>query len=166
MSERNKNLDELNNWLQVVATIGVIASIVFLGIELRQNSDLMRAEIYQSRAEAIQETFLVNQESEYIVPILVKMEQAHEQGATVPEVVELLTLEEKKRMSFFMKRQIRHLDNMYYQHELGLIDEEYMTWWKRIVAGNVEEWYEVLGENIDGRQSFVDEVRRIHTSLE
>lgn len=166
MSERNKNLDELNNWLQVVATIGVIASIVFLGIELRQNSDLMRAEIYQSRAEAIQETFLINQESEYIVPILVKMDQAYEKGATVPEAIDLLTLEEKKRMSFFMKRQIRHLDNMYYQHELGLIDEEYMTWWARIISGNVEEWYEVLGEDIDGRQSFVNEVRRIHSSLE
>jgi hypothetical protein len=166
MTERNRNLDELNDWLQVVATIGVIASIIFLGLELRQNSDLMKAQIYQSRAEAIQETFLTNQESEYIVPILVKMEQAYTNGATVPEAVALLTAGEEMRIGFFMKRQIRHLDNMYYQHALGLIDEEYMTWWKRIIAGNVEEWYEVLGENIDGRQSFVDEVRRIHTSLE
>ena len=57
MGERNRKLDELNDWLQVVATVGVIASIVFLGLELRQNSDLMRAQIYQARAEIIQETF-------------------------------------------------------------------------------------------------------------
>ncbi len=47
MGERNRKLDELNDWLQVVATIGVIASIVFLGFQLRQNSNFMRAQIYQ-----------------------------------------------------------------------------------------------------------------------
>lgn len=52
MSKRNRNLDELNDWLQVVATIGVIASIIFLGLELRQNSDLMKAQIYQSRMDS------------------------------------------------------------------------------------------------------------------
>jgi len=165
MTERNRKLDELNGWLQVVATIGVIASIIFLGLELRQNSDLMKAQIYQSRAVIIQETFVAQQESEHIVPILVKLEQAYADGATAADTVAVLTAEEKMRFGFFLERQIRHLDNMYYQHELGLIDKEYMTWWARIVRNNVEMWYEVLGDDIPGRKSFVEEVRKIFDSL-
>jgi len=165
MSGRKRNLDELNGWLQVVATIGVIASIIFLGLELRQNSDLMRAQIYQARAEIIQETFLANQESEHIVPIQVKLEQAYAEHNTVAETVAALTAEEKMRFAYFLERQIRHLDNMYYQYELGLIDEEYMAWWANIVRNNVEMWYEVLGEDIPGRKSFVEEVRQIFDRL-
>jgi hypothetical protein len=164
MTERNRKLDELNDWLQVVATIGVIASIIFLGLELRQNSDLMRAQIYQSRAETIQETFTSIQESDHIVPILVKLEEAYAEGATVPAAVALLTAEEKMRAKFYVNRQIRHLDNMYYQYELGLIDEEYMAWWASIISNNVALWYEVLGEDISGRESFVEEVRKIYDS--
>ena len=165
MSERSRKFDELNDWLQVIATIGVIASIVFLGLELRQNSDLMRAQIYQARAEIIQETFTATQESEYVIPILLKLEQSETDGASIPDTVSLLTAEEKMRLSFYMNRQIRHLDNMYYQYELGLIDDEYIAWWRNIIRNNVGLWFEVLGEDIPGRESFVEEVRRIHDSL-
>ncbi len=98
MTEKKRNLDELNDWLQVIATVGVIASIVFLGFELRQNSDLMRAQIYQN--------------------------------------------------------------------ELGLIDEEYMEWWANLVLTNGPEWLALFGTDIDGRSSFVEEVRRIYPELQ
>lgn len=42
------NVDRLNRWLTLVANIGVIAGIVFLAIELRQNNELLEA---QSRAD-------------------------------------------------------------------------------------------------------------------
>ncbi len=45
--------DQLSRWLTLGANIGVIAGIVFLGLELRQNADLMRA---QSRAEMSRDT--------------------------------------------------------------------------------------------------------------
>ena len=69
------------------------------------------------------------------------------------------------RLGYFMNRQIRHLDNMYYQYELGLIDEQYMSWWRNIVRNNVDMWLELLGDEIAGRESFLEEVRRIHDSL-
>ena len=165
MSERSRKFDELNDWLQVIATIGVIASIIFLGLELRQNSALMRAQIYQARAEIIQETFTTMGESEYFIPIQLKLQQAQADGATISEAFGVLTAEEKMRLGYFMNRQIRHLDNMYYQYELGLIDDEYIAWWRNIIRNNVELWFEVLGEDISGRESFVEEVRRIHDSL-
>ena len=38
------NLDSANGWLTLIANIGVIAGIVFLALELRQNNDLMGAQ--------------------------------------------------------------------------------------------------------------------------
>jgi hypothetical protein len=43
--------DRLNRWLTLIANAAVIAGIVFLGLELRQNTEMMRA---QSRTEMSQ----------------------------------------------------------------------------------------------------------------
>ena len=36
--------DKLNRWVTLLANLGVIAGIVFLGIEIRQNNALLEAE--------------------------------------------------------------------------------------------------------------------------
>jgi len=38
------NIRASNRWLTLIANVGVIAGIVFLGIELRQNNELLEAE--------------------------------------------------------------------------------------------------------------------------
>jgi hypothetical protein len=38
------NLDKINHWASLLANIGVIAGIVFLGLELRQNNSLLAAQ--------------------------------------------------------------------------------------------------------------------------
>jgi len=42
--------DGLNKWLTLVANISVVAGIVFLALEVRQNSDALKANTYQSMA--------------------------------------------------------------------------------------------------------------------
>lgn len=48
------HLDQLNKWMSLVANLGVIAGIVFLAVEIRQNSDELSAQsrfnYYQQRA--------------------------------------------------------------------------------------------------------------------
>ena len=46
------NLDKLNQWLMLVANIGVIAGIVFLGLEIQQNSEALLAGSRQDLLEA------------------------------------------------------------------------------------------------------------------
>ena len=46
------NLEKLNHWLMLAANIGVIAGIVFLGFEIRQNSEAMLAGSRQDLLEA------------------------------------------------------------------------------------------------------------------
>lgn len=46
------NLDKLNNWLSLLANLGVVAGIIFLAIEIRQNSDVQLATSRQQMLEA------------------------------------------------------------------------------------------------------------------
>ena len=50
----------------ILANIGVIAGIVFLGIELRQNNDLMRAEARATRVSLSQAAFLPLMQSSHL----------------------------------------------------------------------------------------------------
>ncbi len=166
MTDISKNFSRFNQWLQIAVSVGVIASIVFLGLELRQNADLMKAQIYQSRAENFQDMFFELSESDYLVPIIEKIETAIAEGVSASDSIKLLTSEEKRRYSYFYERQVRHLDNMYYQYELGLIDEEYMSWWREIVRDSIPMWSVVFEDGIPGRDSFRDEVHRIKEHIE
>ena len=46
-------LKKLNAWLTLVANFGVIAGLIFLGYEIRQNTTQLRAETWNSISEAI-----------------------------------------------------------------------------------------------------------------
>ena len=43
--------ERLSRWLTLGANLAVLASIVFLAIEIQQNTEMTRAQITQSRAE-------------------------------------------------------------------------------------------------------------------
>ncbi len=47
------NLDKLNGWLSLFASFGVIAGLIFLGYEIRQNTIQLRAEASYSMNEAL-----------------------------------------------------------------------------------------------------------------
>ena len=44
--------DNLNKWLTLVANIGVVIGLVLLIYEIRQNSELVRAQIHQARSDS------------------------------------------------------------------------------------------------------------------
>ncbi len=47
------NMGKMNSWLTLTANIGVLAGILFLAIELRQNSDIARADSYREIVQDI-----------------------------------------------------------------------------------------------------------------
>jgi len=65
---------DLGQTIQILADIGVVVGIAFLALEMRLNRELLRAEIHQSRAD----TFISNRQavadSEFPLPVLVKLE--------------------------------------------------------------------------------------------
>ncbi len=43
---------KINDWLQILGMIGVIASLIFVGFEMRQSREIAISQTYQSRAES------------------------------------------------------------------------------------------------------------------
>jgi hypothetical protein len=128
------NLDSLNKWLTLVANIGVLAGILFLAFELQQNTQMMRAQMNQSRAD----TALAEQHSIYtndiIAPILVKAE-ANEQLNPV----------EMRMYRTYFRGFNRNQDNNLWQYRNGFLGENI----PRSIRGAVRS---VIGGNKLGLQ--------------
>lgn len=48
-------MDRTNQWLTLVANLGVIAGLVFLGYEIRQNTNIAKASAYRENIQDIAE---------------------------------------------------------------------------------------------------------------
>ncbi len=49
------DLKKLNQWLTLFANIGVLAGIIFLGFEIRQNTQIMKADAIQESTNIARE---------------------------------------------------------------------------------------------------------------
>ena len=124
------NIDKLNQWLTLLANIGVLAGIVFLALELQQNSQLMQA---QTR-DSITEKSLFFNDSLY-------------GDANAFDVWESNTLEsdfsapiaaEKLRFLFMVNSNFRLWENEWYQYQNGLFEqsefEPRLTFWSTLLS--------------------------------
>ena len=46
------NSQKLNDWLQIVGLFGVIGSLIFVGLQLKQTQEIALSEAYQSRTSS------------------------------------------------------------------------------------------------------------------
>ena len=75
-------MSKLNERLTLVANLSVVAGIVFLGVEMRQNTDMMRAQIRDSITEKQMEYLGWRATSPELSAIIVKA-QTGDLGALV-----------------------------------------------------------------------------------
>jgi hypothetical protein len=106
------NTDNLNRWLTLSANLAVLASIVFLALEIQQNTEMTRAQITQSRAETSIALAEMLFNSEHIPPILEKARNGEE-----------LNYQEYVRYSGWLRATLRNLDNNIQQSKRGLLGE-------------------------------------------
>lgn len=106
------DLQKLNSWLAFVANVGVISGIVFLAIEIRQNSDVIRAQTRAQLAEEVTELFSVNMNDQDYADVLMR-------GNNVEE----LSPVEKYQYSRHRSAWIHYWNNVAYQYQMGMYDE-------------------------------------------
>jgi len=75
------NIIDLGRAISILADIGVIASIAFLALQLRQNNKLMSAEARQSRTESSEAAFRAMAENADLAEIFVKAHQGQKLSA-------------------------------------------------------------------------------------
>lgn len=156
---------ELGALGEFVGAIGVIATLVYLAMQIRQNTRSMEegkrlalAQTYQMRADALQTMLVQAANSEHIGPILVKLT-----SLGYPEnvgAIEQLTTEERGRFRQWQIAQQTHWDNLFYQYQQGFLDPEYYEDAFRQRVARLAPTWRALGL-INGRKSFVRELEDV-----
>jgi len=121
---------ELGALGEFLGSIAVLATLVYLSVQIRQNTKSMDeskrlalAQTYQVRSDALQMMLVHAADSEHIGPIITKLT-----GAGYPEdisALESLSNLERQRFRLWQIAQETHWDNMFFQYQQGFIDEEY-----------------------------------------
>ncbi len=112
--------DRLNRWLSVGANIGVVIGIAVLILEINQNTEMMRAQMTQARAENLLDRYRDEIHSDYWAEILAKRRVAK----TIDEWVSALEPVEYERVWTFQLFQWHYLQAQYSQYQSGYLDEE------------------------------------------
>ena len=104
----------ISTWVEIVATIGVILSLLFVGYEIRQNTSLARRQARQELAAPNQEWLLtLGQDAEYEALW----------NSWLPRSDATLTEAQERRAWYVMTMHLRRLENVYFQYREGLVDE-------------------------------------------
>lgn len=75
--------DSVNKWMTLGANLGVVFGFILLILELNQNSDLVSAQIHQSRSDAQVSRMEGRTDTEYLVPAMQKIRAAGGSRRTV-----------------------------------------------------------------------------------
>ncbi len=149
---------KLNDWMQVIGIFALVASLIFVGLQMKQTHKIALAGQYQARAQAAMDFFTTRMESDYVTPRY--MERI---GQDVTS------------------RQIRHhrnvalirwtlMDNNHFQYQQGFLTEE--TWqayanFIRVMYAICDERFIFEGRKPNFRASFVEFVEsNVDTCLE
>ena len=156
---------ELGALGEFLGSIAVLATLVYLSVQIRQNTRSMEeskklalAQTYQMRSDALQMMLVHAADSEHIGPIITKLT-----GSGYPEdisALEHLTTNERGRFRQWQIAQHTHWDNMFFQYQQGFIDEEYYRDSFRERVKRLAPTWKAL--NVTGaRGSFTNEIDKI-----
>ncbi len=160
------NADRVNRWITLFTNVSVVAGIIFLAVEVRQNTDSLdearkqaAANAYQSRAFNIASMRLSNAQSPEMVSAITKFEAGG--GEERPsEALATLSSEDYVRIQQYYFALNVIYDNNYYQYENGYLGEDrYRNVDSQVIVRFAPTW-EALGMDIN-RTGFEREIERL-----
>jgi len=107
-------VDRTQSWLQMVGLIGVIASLMFVGFELKQSRDIAIAQMYQDRAALDIQVRSYMAPSERIYDALQKSAEGKE-----------LTSQEQIAVNRAIGNILIYWETNHLLYEMGMLDDEH-----------------------------------------
>lgn len=104
------------NWVELVGVIGVVGSLVFVGLEVRQNTAAVKGATYQAIADSSLEHVRWYANNEKLLQFTVKIGNGAMPDDFTPEENLLIIA------NYVMT--VRRIENIYVQVREGLVDEE------------------------------------------
>jgi hypothetical protein len=156
----------LGNLGEFLGAIAVFITLIYLAIQVRhgreavaantksleENRRLALAQVYQGRSNQVQQICMLRAQSDRWPELIVK---AQDDG------FQALSRTEQARWSQFLAAESAQLDNVHYQYQLGLLDDDfYEHTFKPVVKGAAPLW--VDADALFGRRAaFVTEVEQL-----
>ncbi len=110
------NTSRVRDWLETIGIFGVIASLIFVGLEMRQSQRIALSAAYQARADSSMTLRMASLDSETLQSAKAKLGQGMGLDQLTPE--EAIVARDR------WNAQLVYLENMHYQYVSGFISEE------------------------------------------
>ncbi len=131
--------DKLNRWMTLIANVGVVSGLVFLAVEVRQNTESLeesrkqvRLQSYQVYLQNLDESYRTLANSPFMAEIFIKYDK---------EGPDALSEVEMQRFRWQSYTGMARIDTMHYLNEIGYFDQEqYKTHFPTLVCQNAPRW--------------------------
>ena len=150
MSKANNSGPSFSHWLNIFANLAVVGGIIFLGVEIRQNSQMMKAQV---RNDITQNIF--GSIDRALLPDVIEARLRLSNGEE-PLPRDALVL------GLIIRATIRSFENTEYQYRMGLFDQtEYQAYVTFIESyfqnpSTVDWWSQNREEFSEGLQQLID----------
>ena len=104
----------LGNFGEFFGAIAVVVTLVYLAVQIRQNSRHLQQVAYQSRADATVSVSLALAQSDSLADIISRANRG-----------DALCDEEQLRCARLVSSTFRNFENTHFQHQLGLLTDEH-----------------------------------------
>ena len=172
--------NKLNDWLQIFGMVAIVASLIFVGLQLKQSQDIAIAAQYQARSDSLREQFSAILESEpgmrvIGTDLLADIRASEDMPAEFKAWASDQPVEELAFRAIGAYISLKSYDNLYFQYQSGFLAEEAWdamrvqlkqglreprTWMRGAFEENPEIWrvsyrkliQELLDESLSARQ--------------
>jgi hypothetical protein len=117
------NLGRVNQWLTLLANFGVLGGIIFLALEIQQNTTAVRSSAIQESTNVARQQLLIYATD----PELVRMNRTPVEQLTEIEYIQLAS----SSRSYWIGMQ-----GLYRQWQMGVLPDEEWGMWQRIICAN------------------------------
>ena len=116
------------NWIETIGIVGIIASLIFVGYQIKLSRDIASADIYQNFMSMIIEIQLTSVTNEPLSQALVKDRLGEEE----------LTFYEQYLIWRWLETLMTAKDNLLIQHRLGLVSDDLWEIERRNISAQME----------------------------
>ncbi len=116
--------DKVNRWLTLTANLGILIGLVLLIVEIRQNTQLMRAQINMDRTASSIETLVNVANDGAIATIQAKLFAEIDEFPMALGWSNKLTPEEYQRYRYWVLARLSEFNNDWFQCTEGLVQAE------------------------------------------
>ena len=146
---------------ELLGALAVIASLLYLATQVRQSNRMAKAQSYQARSDATRELMFRMAEDDYL-----RIERKLLDANWPDDLSAISQLDPMEKAKFTRLEDARkfHLDNVFFQYEQGLVDQE--TWdslFVDLIEAAIPRWKAIDKPKL--RPSFEKELVRIEKNV-